>query len=55
MKKVLVTGASGQLGLSILDVHKDYPHLAFEFKNRAELYITNSNQVNTIFTLNNYD
>jgi dTDP-4-dehydrorhamnose reductase len=55
MKRVLVTGANGQLGLSIQDIKNDYPELEFIFKDRSELDITNNDQVKDVFGSGNFD
>ncbi len=55
MKQVLVTGASGQLGLSVLDIHKDYPDFTFMFKDSKELDITNFESVEETIGSGNYD
>lgn len=55
MKKVLVTGASGQLGLSISKRAFDHPNFAFTFTDVQELDITNSTNVSTIFKENKFD
>jgi dTDP-4-dehydrorhamnose reductase len=49
MKRVLVTGANGQLGLSIQDIANNYPDIEINFKDRSELDITNNEQVNKVF------
>lgn len=55
MKRTLVTGASGQLGLSIQDIHKNYPDLTFVFKDSKELDITNFESVEETIGSGNYD
>ena len=55
MKRVLVTGASGQLGMSIQDIRKDFQELEFVFKDRSELDITNKDQVKDAFDSGNFD
>jgi dTDP-4-dehydrorhamnose reductase len=49
MKRVLVTGASGQLGMTIKELSPKYPDLNFTFKDRAELDITRPEQVGKVF------
>ena len=49
MKRILVTGASGQLGRSIQKIAKDYPAIDFNFMDSKGLDITNSEAINTIF------
>jgi dTDP-4-dehydrorhamnose reductase len=55
MKRILVTGASGQLGLSIQKINKKYTDLDFEFMNSKELDITNLKMVQKIFGSNHFD
>lgn len=55
MRRVLVTGASGQLAMSLKDIHKDFQDLEFVFKVRSELDITSEDQVKDIFDSGNYD
>ena len=55
MKRILVTGASGQLGLSIQNIHRKYTNLDFEFMNSKELDITNLKTVQEIFKSNHFD
>lgn len=55
MKRVLVTGASGQLGMSIQDIQNEFQNLEFVFKGRSELDITNNNQVKDVFGFENFD
>jgi dTDP-4-dehydrorhamnose reductase len=55
MRRVLVTGANGQLGLSIQDIANNYPDLEFIFKDRSDLDITNEDQLNKIFEHSNFD
>ena len=50
MKRVLVTGATGQLGKSIQDWAADFPTLRFRFEDRAGMDITNGSQVKAVFT-----
>lgn len=49
MKKVLVTGAAGQLGASIRDISKEYKQLEFTFKDSKELNVTDLAAINTVF------
>ena len=51
MKKVLVTGANGQLGQSIRKIHKSYSEYTFIFKNKDILDITNFEEINEFFDL----
>ncbi|MEX0291177.1 MAG: dTDP-4-dehydrorhamnose reductase [Flavobacteriaceae bacterium] len=55
VKKVLVTGAEGQLGKCLKDVSSKYPQIHFDFKNRSELDITNASQVADVFSASNYN
>lgn len=45
MKRILVTGASGQLGRSIRDIADNYSGLRFRFTDRGALDITNPDKV----------
>ncbi|MEJ1221491.1 dTDP-4-dehydrorhamnose reductase [Sediminicola sp. 1XM1-17] len=55
MRQVLVTGANGQLGLSIRDLQTTYPNIDFVFNTREQLDITNKDQVKDIFDSGNFD
>ncbi|RNC92273.1 MAG: dTDP-4-dehydrorhamnose reductase [Allomuricauda sp.] len=55
MKNILVTGAGGQLGLTLKELAPRYPDLHFEFKTRAELDVTNKENVEKIFSAFQYD
>jgi dTDP-4-dehydrorhamnose reductase len=55
MKRVLVTGSNGQLGLSIQDITSDYPDLEFIFKDRSKLDIAKKNQVKKVFDSGKFD
>lgn len=50
MKRVLVTGASGQLGKSICDWEDQFQDLEFRFVDRAEMDITNKEEVDRVFS-----
>ncbi|QLG45250.1 dTDP-4-dehydrorhamnose reductase [Costertonia aggregata] len=50
MKKVLVTGANGQLGQCIQKISEYYANLEFIFKDSKQLDITNAVEVDTLFT-----
>ena len=52
MKRVLVTGANGQLGKSIKRISSNFKELKFVFTDVDELDITNSKEVNTHFASN---
>ena len=45
MKRILVTGAGGQLGRSIADIACEYSSTEFLFTNKTELDITNQDEV----------
>tara|TARA_R110000796_G_scaffold77799_6_gene173845 strand:- start:22141 stop:22962 length:822 start_codon:yes stop_codon:yes gene_type:complete len=49
LKRILVTGASGQLGLSLQDLASEYSEVEFVFKNSKDLNITDKEEVNKIF------
>ncbi|MDA1084674.1 MAG: dTDP-4-dehydrorhamnose reductase [Bacteroidetes bacterium] len=55
MKKVLVTGASGQLGLAIKAAQKNYPKLSFVFVGKKELDVTSPGQIEAFFNTNTID
>ena len=55
MKKVLVTGASGQLGLAIRAAQKNYPKLSFVFVGKKELDVTSPGQIEAFFNTNTID
>ncbi|WP_430428602.1 dTDP-4-dehydrorhamnose reductase [Maribacter litoralis] len=55
MKKVLVTGANGQLGHCLQKIAPDYKDLAFVFKNSKDFDITNKEQMNSLFAVDNFD
>ncbi len=55
MKRVLVTGANGQLGLSIQKIAKNYPKVEFVFHTSKTLDITNSKEINTAFASEQFD
>lgn len=55
MKRILVTGANGQLGQSFKEVATNYQNLEFEFVSKTELNITNTEEVNNYFAENNFD
>ena len=55
MKRILVTGASGQLGLCIQKIHKQYTDLDFVFMNSKELDITNLKMVREVIGLSSFD
>src|SRR5699024_10983461 len=55
MKKVLVTGANGQLGRCINDLRDLHLDLEFTFATSKELDITDRNLVRTFFSKGKYD
>lgn len=55
MKRVLVTGANGQLGRCIKDISSLYSNLEFTFKDSKQFDITKANLAGNIFELNNFD
>ena len=54
MKKILVTGANGQLGRCIKDAATEYPDFEFVFVSKEELDIENANLLSQYFTQNNF-
>ena len=55
MKRVLVTGANGQLGLAIQAATSNFPELKFVFASKAELDVTNEKEVASFFENNAID
>ena len=55
MKRVLVRGALGQLGLSIQDIATEYIDLEFVFTSSEILDITDAEKVNRVITSGNFD
>ena len=55
LKRILVTGTSGQLGLSLQDLAPKYPHLESVFKNSKDLDITDRERINKIFEIGDFD
>jgi dTDP-4-dehydrorhamnose reductase len=55
MKKVLVTGANGQLGECIKSIEKRYPNVSFFFASRLELDISNREDLKAYFENNHLD
>ncbi len=55
MKKILVTGANGQLGKCIKDASLNFPDLEFDFKTREDLNITDESSVSDYFSENKLD
>jgi len=54
MKKILVTGANGQLGRCIRDAAADYPDFEFVFVSKEELDIENIASLKDFFGKNNF-
>lgn len=54
MKKILVTGANGQLGRCIKDAAADYPDFEFVFVSKEELDIENTDSLTDFFKKNNF-
>ncbi len=54
MKKILVTGANGQLGRCIKDAAADFPDLEFVFVSKEELNIENSDLLLDFFSKNSF-
>ncbi len=55
MKKVLVTGANGQLGQCLRDIAGDYPDCEFMFTSREELPIEDEVKLTSFFAKNAID
>ena len=55
MKTVLVTGANGQLGLAIQAATANFPELKFVFASKAELDVTNEEEIAAFFENNAID
>lgn len=55
MKRVLVTGANGQLGLAIKAAVTDYPQLSFVFAGKTELDVTDAQQIEAFFKAKRLD
>ncbi|MBC30315.1 MAG: dTDP-4-dehydrorhamnose reductase [Muricauda sp.] len=54
MKRILVTGAGGQLGLTLQELALNYPELSFDFKTSDKLDITDKAMLADIFRDNQY-
>ena len=55
MKRVLVAGANGQLGLAIKAAQKNYPKLSFVFTGKSDLDVTSPQQIEAFFKANTTD
>ena len=55
MKKILVTGSDGQLGMSIQKMGKAYPEIDFYFTSSETLDITQKDQIEFFFEKNEID
>lgn len=55
MKRILVTGANGQLGQAIHEISSNYSELEFFFVSRHELDITNEELIQNYFESNSFD
>ena len=55
MIKILVTGATGQLGQCLQKLAPIYKELGFTFKNSREFDITDGKSVKAIFQIDQYD
>ena len=55
MKRVLVTGANGQLGLAIKAATAAYPGLSFVFTGKSDLDVTSPGQIEAFFNTNTID
>jgi dTDP-4-dehydrorhamnose reductase len=54
-KKILITGANGQLGQSIFKIHKDYPEFDFTFADRQTLDFFKPENFEEYFKQNKFD
>ena len=55
MKRALVTGANGQLGLAIKAAIAAYPALSFVFTGKRNLDVTSPRQIEVFFKANRFD
>lgn len=55
MIRALVTGAKGQLGMALRELAPSYPMVAFDFKSKNDLDVTDSAKINLIFEKERYD
>lgn len=54
-RRILVTGANGQLGQCFQEIAPNYPHLAFTFVTRKELDITDPQMIQQYFNDHHFD
>ena len=54
LKRILVTGASGQLGFSFQEIAEEYPYLEFMFYNSETLDITDFGKIDNIIRLGHF-
>lgn len=54
MKRVLVTGADGQLGQCLQKISEDFPDVQFKFYNSKSLDITDTQKVSMVFSKGNF-
>ncbi|NND63598.1 MAG: dTDP-4-dehydrorhamnose reductase [Flavobacteriaceae bacterium] len=55
MKKILVTGANGQLGKCLKDLKNRYPEFEWTFTTKGELDISNMSSIRHYFERNSFD
>ena len=55
MKKVLVTGAGGQLGLAIKAAKAAYPGISFLFTGKKDLDVTSPKQIDLFYRARRFD
>ena len=54
-KKILITGANGQLGKCVFDTSSKYTNCNFIFKTSSELNITNNQSIKELFSKEKFD
>lgn len=55
MNRILVTGAKGQLGISLKEIASEFPELKFHFASKEELDITSSETLEAFFSTHRLD